>query len=333
MDMKKSSQNQVETPIFDWPEIKENDYNWARYPSTKKQTAATAPDPHLSASQQLQCLHKSVSAVINVIAPNAGNVVSIIAEDLARVSCESARNLLPKDDWVYPYFVVESACQQMLLEKIKKARIEYAHQLYTKGMIDVVVYWDCPPLDLQMEGRDHPMKRVLYMTEEEGRLLSKTWDTHYKALDWDVMHAPYTVVSSTVKGRQHRTITDKDEHGSPNVKLIYESCEPSRKGGFYTCIDLTLYKQMVHLSETCSGRIQLSVVVPPKQMSVGQQTYCNDYSSFLDTVDNSIREAQATEEQVQLKSGAEREHAQRRARTYSAAHRWTAMDFLPPHNF
>lgn len=60
----------------------------------------------------------------------------------------------------------------MLQDKIARAQRQHAHDLALKGMVDIVVTWECLPFDFKWMS-DYALKRIVYVSLSDAHVLKK----------------------------------------------------------------------------------------------------------------------------------------------------------------
>ncbi|KAJ4345397.1 uncharacterized protein N0V89_011527 [Didymosphaeria variabile] len=242
------------------------------YPTSKDVTRAT------NAAQHLLDVEQRVTAVLNAIDYNTGNIHRMIAEDLASSAAEEELALLPKTDYCSVQYAsgITETCKAMLRDKIERYQRQHAHNLISEEMVDVLVKWQC--------SANGPQPYRL-LPEDEFAYVQIAHDCRYKYLDWNLEHA------------EEKTYDDgtKPPPGAcrkpPRADTSIPPAPATHQGGFYTCVIQELLPFLESLSELWTASIQ--VVVHPKLMTEEEQKEMDAYHAARRQAEDAIKLAKA----------------------------------------
>ncbi|KAL1603636.1 hypothetical protein SLS60_005224 [Paraconiothyrium brasiliense] len=238
------------------------------YPTSKDVSQAA------NAVQHLLDVEQRVTAVLNAIDYNTGNIHRMIAEDLTSSAAEDELALLPKSDYCSVRYVsgITDTCKAMLRGKIERYQRQHAHNLASEEMADVVLKWQCSAKGPQ------PYRML---PEDEFAYVQIAHDCRYKYLEWDIEHA---------EEKEHDDGTKPPLGGCrkpPRVDTSTPFTPATHHGGFYTCVIQELLPFLESLSEVWTASVQ--VVVHPKLMTEEEQKEMNSYHAARRQVEDAIK--------------------------------------------
>ncbi|KAF2442577.1 hypothetical protein P171DRAFT_487805 [Karstenula rhodostoma CBS 690.94] len=281
-----------QTPLFNWPVA--NSETWDPktrrhvYPSSKVVSQAK------NAVQHLRDIEQRVTAVLNAIDYNTGNIHRMIAEDLASPAAERELALLPKTDYCSVKYAssISEDCKAMLGDKIKRYQRQHAHNLAREEMVDIVLKWQC--------SADGPQP-VRMLPENETAYVNIAHNCRYKYLDWNFEHAD--------EKEEDGTKPDPGECRKPrraDPSIPYPPA--THEGGFHSCVIQDLLPFLDSLSEVWIASVQ--VVVHPRLMTEYEQVEMDAYHAARRQAEDvlglgkaleKIEEERAAEENEELK--------------------------------
>ncbi|KAF1969831.1 hypothetical protein BU23DRAFT_651658 [Bimuria novae-zelandiae CBS 107.79] len=248
-----------QTPLFNWPV--RNGETWDAenkrhiYPTSKRLEAKNG-------AQHLDDIEKRVTAVLNSIDYNAGNIHRMIAEDLASPAAEHELSLLPKLDYCSAQYAagISDQCKDMLREKVLRYQRQHAHNLALDGLVDIVLKWDCSAKSPQ------PVREL---PENEVAHVDVAHRCRYKYLDRNAEHADE-------KEHDHPAKVGPGECRKPRrADKAISSPPATHKGGFYACVIPELLCLLQNLSGAWKATVE--VVVAAKLMTEKEQEEMDAY--------------------------------------------------------